>query len=279
MKLLAAYLAGLAAAAMLCGDASAQTAGAYAPSSDPFAALVGKRRERRQERAKHGKVERYVLASDNRAFLFEDRSNTARLMFLCADGDSRLDCTLDPDGPAPEIYQVAAVRGPRGDVIYKNAAGETMLRMASYGGATVFWPGAIDGRAASKSFGDDPALQLTPQPFAAAQRRAIAATAAISALVGGPIVFDLSAAAGGGDNYAVLADAVMRAAKGVSEVADDSTGARIIASRIHKVAFRPAAAAGVALEDGVLVIRFVPDRDIEGRPSSSDVTRFLENTL
>ena len=183
--------------------------------------------------------------------------------------------------PAAEIYKVAPTRGPRGDVIYKNAEGDTLLRIASYGGATVFWPGEDIGFGASKSFGDDQPLQLRKSTVGKAIKRSLSATAIISALTGAPIVFTTDA-----ENLehedadaTVLADAVVRAANGIKRVADDPTGARILASRIRAVSFRRAANAGVSLEDGELIITYVPDRDIEGRPSSTAVARFLEDSL
>ncbi len=251
-----------------------------AQSSDPFSALVGKRRHRPATRAKRITIERYVLASDDRALLFEDYSNEARIKFLCGPDDLRFDCTIDPEDPAAEIYLVKPTRGPRGDLIYKNAEGDTMMRIASYGGATVFWPGEGRGLAASKSFGDDATLRLGFAEYATAMRRAQAATAYVSAATGAPIIFDLGAApTTEHENAAVLGDAVIRAANGVKDVADDPTGARIIASRINRVFFAPATAPGIELDAGVLKIRYVPGQDIDGRPSSAAVAHFLEETL
>ncbi len=252
-----------------------------AQSSDPFSALVGKKRTRRQERSRGVTIERYVLASDDRALLFEDRSNEARVQFLCGAGDPRLDCTIDTDGPAAEIYRLNATRGPRGDIIYKDVEGHTLLRIASYGGATVFWPGEDRGLAASKSFGDDAALKLVDNNFGTAQRRAQAGTAIVSAATGAPIIFDIGQGGDGANkkNATVLADAVVRAAKGIKDVAVDPTGARIIASRINKVMFLEDEAPNIFLNEGVLMIHYVPDRDVDGRPSSAAVARFLEETL
>lgn len=273
-----------AAAAIPCAFAapgSAELVVAGSATSNPFSALVGKKRKRRADRVGRGTIERYVLASDDRAFLLEERSRQARVKFLCGPNDRRLDCTIDPAGPAAEIYPLTVTRGPRGDVFYKTAEGDTMLRIASYGGATVFWPGERQGFAASKSFGDDEALRLVFADIDDAKRRAQAATAVISALTGAPIVFDIGPApAAEGANVAVLADAVVRAAKGVKDVADDPTGARILANRIDRVAFAPGAAPGVELtEEKVLTIRYVPGRDIDGRPSSAAVARYLEESL
>lgn len=250
-----------------------------AQSSNPFSALVGEPRQRRERRRGRADIERYVLAADDRVFLFEDHTDEARVIFLCGDSDTRLDCTLDPEGPAPEIYSLRPTRGPRGDVIYKNVEGETMLRIASYGGATVFWPGENRGFAASKSFGDDSPLLLPPADVATAARRAQAGTAVISAITGAPIVFNIGAQPVIGVDAPVLADAVMRAADALKTVADDPTGARIVASRIKRVVFIESEAPGVSLTETALEIRYVPNSDINGRPSSTAVARYLEETL
>lgn len=255
-------------------------AAAAEAESGPFSALVGRQTPRGVERSGTGAVERFVLASDDRAFLVEAFANEARLMFLCGPDDLRLDCMIDPAGPAPEIIKVRATRGPRGDVIYKNAAGTEMLRIASYGGATVYWLGEGEGLAASKSFGEAIPLRLAFADFEAARRRAQLASKMVSAAVGAAVVFDIGAApAAEGVNAAVLADAVARAAKGVIDVADDPTGARVLAGRLKRVVFTPAEQVGAGLEDGVLTIRYAPRRDIDGRPSSDAVARFLEATL
>lgn len=295
------------------GDARADEARA----ANPFSALVGERRDRRRETSGAG-VERYVLASDDRAFLFVDNKETARVKFLCADDDPRLECRLDPAAPAPEIYLLDPVRGPRGDVIYKNAEGDALLRIASYGGATVFWPGAPDGAAASKSFGEADALRLTPHGRRTAERRAASATAIISALTGAPIVFEISGAprpptavaelaadaetdavmagltafsarsppapalraeSSVVDDATVLADAIVRAAIAVEGVADDPTGARILASRIERVVFLEGPRPALNLEGRRLSVTYVPNRDVAGRPSSRAIERFLEDRL
>ena len=252
-------------------------------STDPFSALVGKRVERRSTRRASRDVQRYVLASDDRAFLFEERSNGALIKFLCGEDDPRLDCSIDPESTAAEIYRLLPTRGPRGDVIYKNAEGDTLLRIASYGGATVFWPGEGRGYGASKSFGDDASLGLPLIDRDTAERRARAATALISALTGEPITFEVAPAVSTKLQTAkqapVLADAVVRTAAGLQMVANDPTGARIIANRIQRVLFQEAAASNVDLAEGVLTIQYVPEMDIEGRPSSRAVARYLEETL
>jgi len=284
LNVLAAYAAALMAALALAGGVRGDLSAfflAQAPfADDPFTALVGKRRERRADRASRAIVERYVLATDDRAFLFEDHVTEARVQFLCAPDDERLDCSIDAQGPAPEIYKLFATRGPRGDVIYRNAARREVLRIASYGGATVYWLGEGEGLAASKSFGDDPALRLIHDEFDVALQRAQEATKVISAAAGATIAFDVGAApAAEGANAAVLADAVARAASGVKRLADDPTAAAMLARRIDRVAFATAEAPGVSLDGSVLTIQYVPGGDIDGRPPSAAVAQFLEGSL
>jgi hypothetical protein len=252
---------------------------AYAQQDNPFSALVGKSREPAEERARANNVERYVLTTDDRMFLFEERDSSARVQFLCNENDLRLECMIDVAGPAPEIYELSATRGPRGDIIYKDARDETLLRIAAYGGATVYWPGEARGVAASKSFGDDRPLRLGFLDREAAVRRAQGAAAQVSAIIGAPIYFDIGENTSSGGNAAVLADAVVLAAKGIARVADDETGARVIASRIKRVAFLPSTDAEISLGGEVLEIRYVPNLDIAGRLSSAKVAQFLEESL
>lgn len=279
----APFWAVLAASGLCHAQEPVSAAGlALAQTTDnPFSALVGKRsREPGPENQKGGAVERYVLTSDARVFLFEERGAHARVQFLCSPEDVRIDCVLDGSGPAPEIHLLTATRGPRGDVIYKSDEGETMLRIAAYGGATVFWPGETQGIAASKSFGDDHALTLAPQVYDEAVRRAQGASAQVSAIVGSAVYFDVEAGRRAADpNAAVLADAVLTAAKGLVAVADDPIGARVLAERVKRVAFLPGAAPGVGLNGSVLEVLYVPKMDIRGRPSSARVAHYLEETL
>lgn len=274
-----AFAAAALAACLAFADAGAARAQSLSdPGYNPFSALVGRRREPGEERTSPRDVERYVLASDSRVFLLEERGARARVRFLCGPEDARIDCMFDSG--APEIHEIVATRAPRGDVIYKTAEGETLLRIAAYGGATVFWPDEGHGVAASKSFGDDRPLSLAPASADDARRRAQAAAALLRGYTGTAIFFDVAPSLrGGAADEAVLADAVMLAAKAIAAVADDDTGAQVAAERIRKVAFRLAKEPGIALSDGALEIRIVPDQDIAGRPSSAAIARFLEESL
>ncbi len=191
-----------------------------------------------------------------------------------------MDCVIDDTTPAEEIHLLTPTRAPRGDTVWRDKGGEALLRIAAYGGATVFWRGDPRGHAASKSFGDDPALTLGFATLETARSRAQRATALISAQGGKPILFDAGDPgpdeAGGAS---VLADAVARAAKGVGRVASDPTGARIIGARLRRVQFVVGRPPAVSFGDAVLSVRYDPAADAAGRPSSSEIARFLEEAL
>lgn len=249
-------------------------------SNDPFSALVGKRSEKRRTRTANAKVERYVIATDDRAFLFQKNGTNARLKFLCREQDPRLDCRLDQENSAEEIFSLNTTTGPRGDLIFKDMRGETILRIASYGGATVFWPGESTGQAASKSFGEETSLRLPFADIGTVERRAQSATAFLSATTGTPILIDLGRpvldeTSGG----AVLADAIVRAVSGVYQVASDPTGAGVIADRIDRIRLIHAQVPELSLDGKTLEVRYNAANDLAGRPSSTAVARFLEETL
>ncbi|MEM8935952.1 MAG: DUF4908 domain-containing protein [Pseudomonadota bacterium] len=269
------------AGSISCAQSAPLTQSHTDDANNPFKALVNRDNDRFQANTLRGAdTARYILATDDRTVLVQDRAGDARITFLCGQSDTRLGCTIDTMLPAAEIFRVTPTRAPRGDVIYKSTEGETLMRIATYGGATVFWPGDARGNAASKSFGDDNALRLPFANYAVASRRANLATALISAETGAPIVFDIGPPPRVEDeNVAVLADAVVRAAEGVAKVARDSTGARAIAAQAKRVKFERKEEIGVALNDGVLEIHYAPSDDIDGRPSSAMVARFLEETL
>ena len=70
-----------------------------------------------------------------------------------------------------------------------------------------------------------------------------------------------------------------RAAKGIGRVARDPTGAKVIATRIRRVEFHRGDPPSLRVEKNSLIVQYNPLRDIDGRPSSARVARFLEDSL
>ncbi|MEQ8178717.1 MAG: DUF4908 domain-containing protein [Amphiplicatus sp.] len=194
-KLLTAGLIGAAAtlmaAALAAIPARAEAASAQVQTTDdPFSSLVGKRRERAARDAHE--IERYVTTTGEREFLLETDGDAARIKFLCSENDPRLDCRIDPEGPAEEIFLLTTMRASRGELLFRDSEGGTVLRIAPHGGATVNWPGELTEKGASKSYTDETGpLALAPAHRSAAHRRAQGAAAHLSALTGSPIVFDV----------------------------------------------------------------------------------------
>lgn len=305
-----------AAFAMIAG-AAAQDVQPSGLRADPFSALIGKRKPASERAGAGGGVDRFVVATDNRVFLFQTDKREGRLKFLCGDNDPRIDCVIDKNNPAEEIHLLYPARISRGDVAWRNDEGETLVRVAAYGGVTVYWPGEARGQAASKSFGEDPSLDLAVVDMATARARAQSATAIISAKVGAPILFEIAPpqpvtvaalsaqppaaeAERAESRYAplaeesmsqaradapspaderVLADAIVRAAKGVAAVADDPTGARVISMRLDRVVFRIERPPGLRFVSKSLIVGYDPGLGVEGRPSSARIARYLEESL
>ena len=61
----------------------------------------------------------------------------------------------------PEVWALTPVAGPRGDVIYKDDTGETVLRSTRLGGLTLFTGDRPMGAPAAYS-GDGPSIRLSP---------------------------------------------------------------------------------------------------------------------
>lgn len=292
--------AALAAAAALCLSAAAARdpmqpdAYALAQADNPFSSLVNKR----AQRPGGSTVERYVTTDGVRAFLFESTAVSARIKFLCAPSDPRIDCALP--GKPEEILSLTANRGPRGDLFFKSAEGDTILRIAAHGGAIVAWPGAAETVGAVRTQTEDgDSLRLEADTSSGASRRADAAAAALVAELGRPISFDIGwraqrslarPAAFAAEQAApvaqfsdgeasVLADAVARTAAGIQRVARDKAGAKAVSERITSVRFAEAERPALALDGRTLIVSYNPGGGLAGRPSSSEVARFLEGVL
>ncbi len=251
-------------------------------AQDPFSRLVGATKKDRALNA--NVVQRYVTTNEDRIFLFEENGVEARIRFLCRDSDQRFECGLDDDYPAEEIYRLTVNRAPRGDVIYRDENGDTVLRITPYGGATVRWPGAAQESAAVKSFGQDAPLSLTPTPLAAVEERVLRASVLLSAQIGAPIYVDIGKPAYGAgldraSEAAVLGDALASAAKAVAVVADDPTGAKVISLRVNRIVLTPAEAPSVSLNGKVLTVGYAATRGINGRLSSTAIAAYLEEQL
>ena len=172
-----------------------------------------------------------------------------------------------------EIWVLVPQPAPRGDTLYKNDAGEPMLRVTRLGGLTLFTVTHPAGSAAAL-VGDAPPLRPNPVLTQnALLQRLIQATARTSHAVQRPIVFeapDLTP-----QSVSLVADAAGVTAEAVIAMARRPDGKRSLA-KLAKVMLTSGRKVSVAFVNGVLQVVVAPKPgtplgDIEGRPSSRKV--------
>jgi hypothetical protein len=209
--------------------------------------------------------------------LAESRRRTAPMVarFVSETGDT---FTLDRTAPRPllrfdgsgEVWALEAQAAPRGDVIYKNDLGETMLRATRLGGLTVFTANQPDGAAAALLGGGQPLrLQsIGPQQLlvilAKASERASAAARRVI-----PVRADL------GDhperNAPLVADAAGRAADAVVRMSRSKKTLKFVDKIVEIVIGEGRKAEATMGADGVVRIYVAPDQGLAGRPSSDRI--------
>jgi hypothetical protein len=176
-------------------------------------------------------------------------------------------------GDSSEIWLLTPQPAPRGDTIYKNDAGETMLRVTRLGGLTLFTDTHPSGSAAAL-VGDAPRLRpMAVLSSAALLQRLAQASARASHAVQRLVVFEAQDVTP--QSAALVADAASVTAEAVIGIARRAEGKRAL-SRLAKVLLTSGRKAQVALINGVLEVVVAPKPgtplgDIAGRPSSRRV--------
>ena len=169
-----------------------------------------------------------------------------------------------------EIWVLAPQPAPRGDTLYKNDAGEPVLRVTRLGGLTLFTVDHPDGMAAAL-VGDAPPIRPPPLlNYAAWLSRITQATARSSHALQHGVVFQTQDVTQ--QSAAMIADAAGVTAEAVVFIAHHPDGKRALA-RLVRVMLTPGRKASVAFVGGVLQIVVAPKPgaplgDITGRPSS-----------
>lgn len=194
-------------------------------------------------------VARYVTESGE-AFIF-DRSTSRPLL--------RFDNNY-------EIWSLQPQAAPRGDIIYKNDLGQTVLRATRLGGLTVFTDARPGGSAAALS-GQATPLRL---PIVGTQQlleRMAVASVRASRAARRLIPFDADADP---SSTALFADSAMITAETMVRIARRPDGARILA-RVRKVQLVQGPRASVALAGETVRITIAPGQGLGGRPSSDRI--------
>ena len=184
---------------------------------------------------------------------------------------------LDRSGQRPllrfdrrdETWVLRPTAAPRGDVIYRNDAGDQLLRVTPGGGMTVYTPLAPGGSPASFS---GPGQSLTPpilgplQLWSLMARRSDMISQALGRLVGINLTGERSESLCV-EALIVTTDAVLRIAR--------SPTARQSLDRLTTITIIEGDRASVTYIGGRLVVTVDPDEGMAGRPASARVIQSL----
>ena len=169
-----------------------------------------------------------------------------------------------------ETWVLRPSAAPRGDVIYRNDAGDQVLRVTPSGGMTVYTPRAPGGSPASYT-GAGPSL--TPPTLGPlllfqlmAQRSAL-----VSQAVGGRLVqVNLE----GDQSESLCVEAMIVTTEAVIRIARSPT-ARQYLDHLRLISIVEGPRAGVTYSRGVLTVTVNPAEGMAGRPSSARVIRAI----
>ncbi|RZJ40064.1 MAG: DUF4908 domain-containing protein [Brevundimonas sp.] len=185
--------------------------------------------------------------------------------------------TLDRSGQRPllrfdrrdETWVLRPSPAPRGDIIYRNDAGQQILRMTAGGGMTVFTARAPSG--SPVSFAGEGATLAPPtmgplQLWQLMTRR----SAMISQATGRLITINLD----GQQSEALCVEALIVTTDAVIRLAQ-SPSARTSLNRLRSIVITEGSRSNVTFARGVLRVELAPDQGMAGRPSSARIIRAL----
>jgi hypothetical protein len=166
----------------------------------------------------------------------------------------------------PEVWVLAPVPAPRGDIIYKNDLGEPVLRATRLGGLTIFTDGRPEGAAAALAGGSSP-LRLTALGPQALLERLAQASARASRAARRLIPFDADASP---TSSALIADTAVVASEALIRLTRRKGGHHAVEG-VKQVRLAEGARPGVQLVQGALQITVSPGQGLAGRPSSQRI--------
>jgi hypothetical protein len=185
--------------------------------------------------------------------------------------------TLDRSGQRPllrfdrrdETWVLRPTAAPRGDVIYRNDAGQQILRVTPGGGMTVFTSRAPGGSPASFTGPGETLTTPTMGPLQLWQlmaRRSAMVSQATGRLI--PISLD------GERSETLCVEALIVTTDAVIRMAR-SPSARTNLNHLRSIVITEGNRSRATFTRGVLTIELDPDQGMAGRPSSASVIRAL----
>jgi hypothetical protein len=170
------------------------------------------------------------------------------------------------DGSA-EVWVLAAQYAPRGDILYKNDLGRTMVRLTRVGGVTIFTTDRPEGAAAAPSGASGPLKLSVLSPGQLFKVLTVASSRASHAA---QRLIPVEAPAVTPESSAVIGDAALVAAEAMSRLARRGDGRGLLA-RVNRIVIEEGPRAGVFLDGGALRIIVAPQLYLSGRPSSDRI--------
>lgn len=211
--------------------------------------LFGERRGEGQRQAAPPPVARYV-SETGEGFILDRSSERTLLRFE----------------NSPEIWVLQPTIGPRGDVIYKNDIGQTLLRATRVGGLTLF-TGRRPAGASAALTGASPPIRLKAIGPVDLYRILVAASARASRLTRHRISFEAEATPA---SSTLIADAAILSVMAIERIAQRPDGVALT-TRIQRVIIVEGRKPEVALRAGTLLVVVSPALGVAGRPSSERI--------
>ena len=169
-----------------------------------------------------------------------------------------------------ETWVLRASSAPRGDTLYRNDAGEQVLRVNASGGITLYSSRSPGGSPVSSAGGTAPSLELQAlgpvQMFNLMTRR----SALISNALGRLVQINVS----GDESEALCVEALIVATDTVIRIARSPTAEPYI-SRLRVISIVEGTRSAVTYQRGELRIVVDPSRGVAGRPSSARIIRAI----
>lgn len=238
--------AGLIAAAML---------GAASPALAQPASLRDMLERKDDRRADAPPVARYAVEGE---FFVLDRSRRPALLKF---------------EHSPEVWVLFPSAAPRGDIIYRNDAGEPVLRATKLGGLTLFTrtrpagaPAAIEGEAAALK-------PPPPMPASALLQKLAQASVRATGAAKRLVPFEATGVTPGAEP--IFADAAVITAEAIVQLSRTAEG-RMMLNRFRKVRLVAGHKANVQVGAGVMQVVINPSQGMAGRPSSDRVIISLQ---
>ena len=186
---------------------------------------------------------------------------------------------FDRSGPRPlfrferraETWVLRPSPAPRGDIIYRNDAGDQILRVTPNGGMTLYSVRASSGSPASMA-GPAPALtQPLLGPILLA-RLMVQRSAMMSQALGRTVIVQLD----GEEDEALCVDALLVATEAVIRMAGSPT-MRAQLNGLRSISITEGRASGVTFTNGDLRVTVRPHQGVSGRPSSARIIRTVSS--